>query len=680
MSVSNTAALPAGRLRPVQSERSDESEHLAGARQVDLSRAARNVHHSLSAQKAVTAHFEKIRAGKANQIAGSKPALEDPHPEPADAAVPVKGDDQQTAPNHSDAKAVQEAPDAPALSAVRDISAEKDAAVTEKVTVHESVAAPNTAAPSDPKTSRLERQRKRQRNTRAAVVAAIALAFVIAIGGGYWLSGTTPGWHANERSGQSYLIMPGTRKRAKGVYTFEDSRYVFDEKGVLVHGWGTYDGHTYYADGEGHLLTGIQNIDGVDYYFDPDTGEFLTGFYDTETGRVCYSETGYPLYGLCTYQDSAYYFNADGILQTGLFDTDDQKARYYAAQDGALQAGWQTVAEEKYYFDPTSYEMRRGAAAIDGKNYCFDEETGALLTDGFVKLESGTYYAGADGACLAGWQELEENQYYFDESGIMATGYRSLDDKLYFFDEEGILQTGFKTLDGALCYFGEDGVIRPVSMEYEGTDHLFDDHGHALEGWQTLAGTTYYYVMGVKQTGEIAIDGAMYNFGSDGILHHGWSGDRYYGSTGYPLTGWQTIDKKLYYFDENGIMARNTTIGAYKIDASGVATKWALGGTTVQSCFNYVRSNMHYVRIDPDTYENMVNYALKYHRGACYHYASLLHYVLTQAGIANTIIWGTNPEGGTHVWNQLANGLIVDSCNNYYMITQDEMRAKGYSW
>ncbi len=519
-----------------------------------------------------------------------------------------------------------------------------------------------------------------QRTKKLALLLGVVLAVLVIAGGVYWFVTTTPGWHSNARSGQSYLIMPGTHRRAEGVYEYEGTRYVFDDRGLLVRGWGEQGGHTYYADDAGRLLTGVQSIDGEDYYLDPDSGEFFTGFYDTEAGRIAYSETGWPLRGVSVYAGVPYYFDADGILQTGWFDGENG-ARYYALEDGTLQSGWQTLEDAVYHFDADTYVLHRGAALIDGKPYCFDAETGAMLTDTFATYDYGTYYAGPDGVCLLGWQDIDGGRYYFNATGYMLTGYRTLDDALYYFDtDSGKLLTGFNTVDGHLCYFGEDGVIRPGEVEYEGVPHLFDAEGRALDGWQTLAETTYYYVMGVKQTGEVQIEDVWYNLGTDGILRHGWSGNSYYGSTGYPLTGWQTLGKKLYYFDDNGILARNTTIGQYKIDANGVATKQLGAGNSVSSCYYYVRRNMRYARIGADSYANMLNYAMTYHRGACYHYATYLNYVLNQAGIANSIIWGLNPQGGTHVWNQLANGYIVDACNGYYMITPDQMRAMGFTW
>lgn len=520
-----------------------------------------------------------------------------------------------------------------------------------------------------------------RRAKRLAVILAVVLVLLAAAGGAYWFVATTPGWHVNERSGQSYLIIPGTRKRAKGVYEYEGTRYVFDDRGLLVHGWGKCSGHTYYADANGQLLTGVQSIDGADYYLDPDSGEFFSGFYDTGAGRIAYSETGWPLRGLSVYKDVPYYFNADGILQTGWFDRDDGAARYYALEDGTLQSGWQELDGATYHFDPKTYALHRGNARVDGKRYCFDAETGALLHDTLVRYVAGTCCADADGVCIVGWHDVDGSKYYFDKIGYALTGYQTLDGALYYFEPgSGKLLTGFNTVDGVLCYFGENGVIKPASVEYEGAEHLFDDQGRALQGWQTLAETTYYFVSGVKQTGEVQIEDVWYNLGADGILRQGWSGNSYYGSTGYALTGWQTLGNKLYYFDDNGILARNTTIGQYKIDANGVATKSAFAGSSAASCFNYVRRNMRYTAIGADSYENMLNYAMTYHRGACYHYATYLNYVLNQAGISNSIIWGLNPQGGTHVWNQLSNGYILDACNNYYMITPDQMRAMGFSW
>lgn len=509
------------------------------------------------------------------------------------------------------------------------------------------------------------------------VVGLLAAALTALIGN--WYAATRPGWHYGTGD-ICYLILPGTHTRVRGPLDYEGERYLFGDDGMLVRGWGQYAGGTYYGDAGGHPVTGERVIDGVTYHFDEQDGQFRAGLYDTGAGRVGYSAQGFPLYGYSEYGGSFYYFDEAGLLQTGWVDVGGVR-RYYAAEDGTLLAGWQTIGEETYYFQPGSHELFLGEHHVDGAPYYFDAITGAMYHDGFVSDGESTWYAGEDGVCLTGWQDLEDGRHFFGLTGRMAVGYRTVDGALRRFTDDGVLMTGFQTLDGLLYYFGEDGAIRAGSYEYDGEKRLFDATGAALHGWETLSGSTYYYLFGVMQTGEVEVDGETFNIGADGIFRTGLSGDYAYDDHGYMLTGWQTIDGLRYHFGDDGVMSRNTTIGNYKIGADGVATRILRMGNSVRSCFNWVRSYLHYVRIPAQaTKQEILQYALDNHRGACYHYATLLNYALNQAGIQNTIVWGTNNNRGTtHCWNILANGMVVDACNNRYMITQEQMAALGYT-
>lgn len=128
-------------------------------------------------------------------------------------------------------------------------------------------------------------------------------------------------------------------------------------------------------------------------------------------------------------------------------------------------------------------------------------------------------------------------------------------------------------------------------------------------------------------------------------------------------------------------MSRNTRIGEYVIDGNGVAHKEvtapALGSPG--ACYNWVRGHMRYAPIPDGGHAANIQYALNYGRGSCYHYAALLQHTMSQSGMATTYILGRNPQGGRHDWLQYGNH-VLDATNGYFMITVDEMRAKGFTW
>lgn len=520
---------------------------------------------------------------------------------------------------------------------------------------------------------------------KVLLTAGTLLVTALLAAGLYWVNATRPGWYTYNATGQRFYIPEGSHFRTEGPTEIDGAVYLFDDDGWLVRdGFGSYAGHVYLADADGRVLTGVQTADGAEYALDEATGELHRGLVTTDAGTLGYDGHGFQLFGMQSLDGTLYCFGADGVLQTGWIENGDGTL-CYAGADGALCRGLQEVEGRTYYFLPADGTLQYGVRKVDGINRCFDTVTGALQRDTFVTLPYGTYCTDSEGVCLQGWQTMQGRTYHFAPNGKLSTGYTKVDGELYYFSEDGVLRTGFQSIDDKLYYFGEDGAIHSGYYTWEGADRLFDDHGQMLDGWQTIVGTTYYYDKGIKQTGDLELDGNVYHLGSDGVLHTGWcdlAGKRYYyDEFGNYLTGWQKVDKNLYHFDDNGVMTVNTTLDGYQIDMNGVAAKRLTSASTVQGCFDYVRSYLRYLRIPSDTPENMLQYALVNHRGACYHYATLFNYVLNQAGIENDIIWGHNPKGGTHVWNRLrSNGLIWDSCNGYRGITEATMAAMGFTW
>lgn len=95
--------------------------------------------------------------------------------------------------------------------------------------------------------------------------------------------------------------------------------------------------------------------------------------------------------GVTSRPAGTYYFNKDGLMQTGLVRCEDGNLRYfdprtgamvtnqwhndyeavwyYFGADGTAVSGWQSIGGDKYYFYPESHDMAYGRVQIDGKNY-----------------------------------------------------------------------------------------------------------------------------------------------------------------------------------------------------------------------------------------------------------------------------------------------------------------------
>lgn len=96
-----------------------------------------------------------------------------------------------------------------------------------------------------------------------------------------------------------------------------------------------------------------------------------------------------------------------------------------------------------------------------------------------------------------------------------------------------------------------------------------------VKGWSSNNGQWYFYNdYGSKQTDWKQVNGAWYYLGTDGAMKTGWQqiNNNWYflDSNGAMKTGWlQNSDGKWYFLYDSGIMAKNTTVGGYKLDSNG---------------------------------------------------------------------------------------------------------------
>ena len=163
---------------------------------------------------------------------------------------------------------------------------------------------------------------------------------------------------------------------------------------------------------------------------------------------------------------------------------------------------------------------------------------GEYLT-GWQKVDSKWYYLGTDGVRATGWQKVDNKWYYLKSDGVMVTGWLKLGNTWYYLNAGGVMQTGWLYNGGVWYYLYEWGGMANTSWVQVGnTWYYFRGNGAMMTGW-LQQGTTWYYL---KDSGAMA-------------------------------TGWNWVGNKCYYFNANGKMAANTTVGGYKVDASGAWVK-----------------------------------------------------------------------------------------------------------
>ena len=380
-----------------------------------------------------------------------------------------------------------------------------------------------------------------------------------------------------------------SRGKVSGISGNVDMNYAYVD--VSLYYWQLKEGTWYYATSDGKAYTGWLFQSGTWYWLEPDVG-------------------GAMATGLHECNGSLYWFNSSGAMATGWVL--DGGTWYYATGSGALA---------------------RGPVSVGGVPYCFDIETGAMLTGYQTDAQGVRRYFGSCGP-LNGWGLVDGSWYWFAD-GIASTGWLYTGGSWYWLDPEagGAMATGLHVCNGAAYWFNASGAMATGWVLDGGTWYYATGSGALASGWLNLNGTWYWldpstYVMatGVQTIGSCEYifnssgkmmancwsngDGSwMYHSSSSGAIdlkgimtdsgiqliddggnvRTGWiesQGSRYYCSAnGIVLTGWQQIAGSWYYFNSDGRMATgwlNDGSNWFWLDSSSgtMKTGWlSLGGT-----------------------------------------------------------------------------------------------------
>ena len=422
-------------------------------------------------------------------------------------------------------------------------------------------------------------------------------------------------WYVME--GDTYYFTNNTRL-ATGWQTIEGKRYYFDSKGKMytdtqkigsafyhfrteegqrgVLGTGLFeDGKkTYYANSSGVLQRGWQKIDGIWRFFNHETGAEEEGTIAVNYWAVVNGEDGaitkisYFINGTRiatgwqTIEGRRYYFDGNGILQTGFFKVGNNT--YYGREEaelskypGEVLTGKQIINGAEYYFG-TNYVMYVGWQKVDGV-WCFfsmednSPERGQKQESLEPVVEASWYWYTVNGekycfrnnsSLLKGWQTINGQRYYLNPS----TGAATVDTTLkigsyvYCFDKDGVMQkntivdgygyngngyrvSGWQKINNEWHYFAVTNMKDPdtwkeVSSKRDGywvtltyseereETYYFRNNASLVKGWQTIDGKRYYFEpkTGVLQTGNeeglYTIGVNIYYLGDDGVLRYGW--------------------------------------------------------------------------------------------------------------------------------------------------------------
>ena len=211
-----------------------------------------------------------------------------------------------------------------------------------------------------------------------------------------------------------------------------------------------------------------------------------------------------------------YFFDDDGIMQTGWVDED----RYYCADNGVMKKGWQLIEPPEDYDDDGTGPQTAGN---DGKYWFYFLDSGKV-----VRAEDSEDYVE---------KKIGDARYCFDDTGVMQTGWVKVADKTpaitgyrFCVDSEGVSgykygevltatwwsaeapeADGFDSGDVDWYYLGRTG--EPLAGEV--TD---DGNGGELftEGLERVDGKTYLFndmgnpVSGLRKVKTSSGNKAMY--------------------------------------------------------------------------------------------------------------------------------------------------------------------------
>ena len=261
------------------------------------------------------------------------------------------------------------------------------------------------------------------------------------------------------------------------------------------------------------------SVENEDFWDEDDAPEFLYYYYGRD-GKALTSRWA-------SINGSWYYFNEDGIMQTGSITVDGYN--YYLGEDGSRKTGWILLADETddpeyveswYYFDNTGKRIENEVdKKIEGQYYTFVD--GRMQT-GWYKLpvqaaaESGEAQTATPSEAAPVSEQTAAGYQYYDEDGKRASGWRTIEgieglseeaelyrfyfkngkpyhaekglelftieSRKYAFNTKGEMQTGKKVVnleDGNVAnfYFDEEGVMKT------GKQVIFDEDLGETQNW-----------------------------------------------------------------------------------------------------------------------------------------------------------------------------------------------------
>ena len=342
--------------------------------------------------------------------------------------------------------------------------------------------------------------------------------------------------------------------------TTEPSQTTAAEETENAGGWMSENGRFYYILPDGTKAVGEMEIDGVPYLFGF-SGALKIDWQTVNDNRYFYDPTtGKALFGWVSYFNNTYYVTPECGKLTGFQEIDG--VQYAFSEDGALRSG-AFYADEILYCAADDGVLEEGLIQTETDAFLTDEN-GAVVTGWYVSEDGKTYYGDPSTYHAAlGLTVIDGSCYYITPEEGLLKGTQIIDGQYYPLDDEtGALRTGWFTLDDVQHYFDPESMtmLKDTLCDIDGRMYYFDAVGDLATGWQSVNGENYWF----------NVDGSMY---TSGVLELE-DGTYLFDDDGKLCYGWQEIAGQQFYFTENGTMAVSDTLEigdyAYTFDEFGV--------------------------------------------------------------------------------------------------------------
>ncbi len=279
------------------------------------------------------------------------------------------------------------------------------------------------------------------------------------------------------------------------------------------------------------------------------------------------------------------------------------------------------IGEELYYCDPVTGTPIENAV-VDGYTL---GANGRLEQSGFVKIGENTYHLSNTYRVSFDQQIIESSIYDFGADGKMVTdGDYAADGKLIanelfvtvngdvYYLVNNVIVYNQLVIEGSVYNFGDDGKM------VTGGEYTDDGKLIANESFVTVNGDVYYIINNVVVYNQFVIEGFVYDFGSDGKMVTGQKGEYTYGEDG-KLIGdelFVTVNGDVYYVVNNVIVYNQFIIdgavydfgsdGKMTVGTKGELTYGADGKLIGNEIFVEINGSQYYIINNVIAYNHVV--------------------------------------------------------------------------